>query len=250
MDEKIEKKEEQKEDKKTKLNVLKTIITHSPAVEEVELKETNVNAKILYGLTEKLKSFKLLDTTKHNKINKTNKTNSNITCTTLESCISVQRIIATIKLYKQSNNNIDTINDCTDTINNLVVTNLLSDYDHLVNYHLKNKTISFLKYAFNSINTIITNNIGSCDISNCKCSINGNIVDVLHSYLVHPTEAVAGYKKNTKKVIPHIPSLDDIPHYQFGRKFYYWKYYKYNNEQEIGPNKGYKKKYWYITKKY
>ena len=38
--------------------------------------------------------------------------------------------------------------------------------------------------------------------------------------------------------------------YDFGHKFYYWDEYKENNQQDYGPNIGYKKKDWYIMKKY
>eukprot|EP01084_Bolivina_argentea_P273455 465809_1 len=38
--------------------------------------------------------------------------------------------------------------------------------------------------------------------------------------------------------------------YSFGHKYYYWDEFKYNNEHDHGPNKGYLKRDWYIKKKY
>eukprot|EP01084_Bolivina_argentea_P273454 465808_1 len=38
--------------------------------------------------------------------------------------------------------------------------------------------------------------------------------------------------------------------YSFGHRYYYWDEFKLNEQADYGPNVGFKKKYWYIPKKY
>ena len=124
---------------------------------------------------------------------------------------------------------------------------LLSCYHHLVHHHLINKPLNLVKYSIKAINQKALSKIGQCDINKCKCSLSGDIIDVLHYYLVHPyIDRIACKPLKSKSIMKPPNGIT----YSFGHRFYYWQYFKYNEEIEYGPNKGFKKKNWYIPKKY